>query len=65
MCTLNVLNVWICREIKYPELHKLYEKFCTLYMHGMSGFTKKFNIQNSENSTGNCIHYIYMECLDL
>ena len=25
----------------------------------MSGFAKKLNIQNSENSTGNCIQYIY------
>ena len=30
----------------------------------MSGFAKKLNIQNYENSTGNCIHYMY-ECLDL
>ena len=26
----------------------------------MSGFAKKLNIQNSENSTGNCIQYIYI-----
>ena len=31
----------------------------------MSGFAKKLNIRNSENSTGNFIHYMYTECLDL
>ena len=65
LCTLNVRNVWICREIEYPELRKLKKKFCTLYLHGMSGVAKKLNIQNSENSTGNCIKYIYTECTDL
>ena len=44
LCTLNVRNVRICREIEYPELRKLNEKLCTLYMHGMSIFAKKLNI---------------------
>ena len=64
-CTLNVRNVWICREIEYIELRKLKKKFWNLYLHRISGFAEKLNIQNSENSTGNCIHYIYTECLDL
>ena len=34
-------------------------------MNGMSKFAKKLNIQNSENSTGNCVHYLCMACLDL
>ena len=64
-CTLIVRNVWNCREIEYTELHKLKKKFWNLYLHRISGFAEKLNIQNSENSTGNCIHYIYTECLDL
>ena len=59
LCTLNVRNVRICREIVYPELRKLNEKFYTLYMHKICRFAKKLNIQNFENSTGNCIHYTY------
>ena len=31
----------------------------------MFRFTEKSNILNSVNSTGNCVHYICMECLDL
>ena len=64
LCSLNLRNVQISREIEYPELRKLKEKLCTLYMHRMSRFAKNMNIQNSENSAGNCIHYIYTECLD-
>ena len=60
LCTLNVRNVQICKEIEYTELRKLKKKLCTLYLHRMSGFAKKLNIQNSENSTGNSIHYIYI-----
>ena len=31
----------------------------------MSKFAKKLNIPNSENSTGNCVHYLCMPCLDV
>ena len=31
----------------------------------MSGFAEKLNILNFENSTGNCVHYIRTERLDL
>ena len=65
LCTLYVWNVWICRKIIYPELCKFNGKLCTLYMHGMSGFVEKLNIQNYENSTGNGVHYICTEWLDL
>ena len=34
-------------------------------MYEMSGFVDNLNIQNCENSTGNCVHYICTECLDL
>ena len=34
-------------------------------MYGMSKFAKKLNIPNSENSTGNCVHYLCTACLDL
>ena len=60
LCTENVHNVRICREVEYLELRKLNKKFCTLFLHRMSGFAKKLNIQNSENSTGNSIHFIYI-----
>ena len=33
-------------------------------MNGMSKFAKKLNIPNSENSTGNCVHYLCTACLD-
>ena len=29
------------------------------YMYEMSGVAEKSNIQNSVNSTGNCVHYMY------
>ena len=28
-------------------------------MYGMSGFAEKLNIQNCENWTGNCVHYMH------
>ena len=31
----------------------------------MLGFAEKMNFQNSENSKGNCVHYICTERLDL
>ena len=31
----------------------------------MVGFAEKLNVQNCGNSTGNCVHYICKECLDL
>ena len=34
-------------------------------MNGMSKLAKKLNIPNSENSTGNCVHYLCKPCLDL
>ena len=30
-----------------------------LYMYGMSRVVEKSNIQNSVNSTENCVHYMY------
>ena len=65
VCIIYVQNDWICRKIEYSELQKFDEKFYTLYMYEMSGFAEKLNIQNCENSTGNCLHYISMEVLDL
>ena len=60
LCTLNVRKVRIYREIEYPKLRKLNKRFCSLFLNEMSIFAKKLNIWNSENSTGNCIHYIYI-----
>ena len=65
LCTLYVWNVWICREIYCLKMHKFNGKLCTLYMYGMVGFAEKLNVQNCGNSTGNCVHYICKECLDL
>ena len=62
---IYVQNDWICRKIEYSELRKFDGKFCTLYMYEMSGFAEKLNTQNCENSTGNCLHYISTEDLDL
>ena len=62
---IYVRNVWICRKIEYPKLQEFNGKFCTLYMYRMFGFAKKLNIQNCENSMGNCLHYICTKSLDL
>ena len=62
---IYVQNDWICRKIEYPEGQKFNGKLSTLYMHVTSGFAKKLNIQNCENSTGNCVHYICTEWPDL
>ena len=34
-------------------------------MYGLSGFAEKLNFSNSENSTGNCVHYWCTTCLHL
>ena len=62
---IYVQNDWICRKIEYPEGQKFNRKFCTLYMYGMFGFAEKLNIQNCENSMGNCVYYICTQRLDL
>ena len=46
---IYIQNVWICRKIESPELHKFNGKLFTLYMHGISGFAEKLNIQNWGN----------------
>ena len=38
---------------------------CVQYMYGMFGYAEKLHIQNCENSTENCVHYICKKCLDL
>ena len=48
----------------YPKFRKFNGKLCTLYMHGMSEFAEKLNIQNCVNSTGNCV-LIRTEYVDL
>ena len=53
------------QKILYPELRKFNGKLCTLYMLRTFGFDEKLNIPNYENSTGNCVHYICTEWLDL
>ena len=65
VCIIYVQNDWICRKIEYPELRKFNGKLCTVYMYATSGFAAKLNIQNCENSTGNCVHYTCAEWLDL
>ena len=62
---IYVRNVCICRKIEYTELRKFNGKLCILYMYVTSGFAKKLNIQNCENSRENSIRYTGMECLDL
>ena len=59
LCTLNVRNVRICREIEHPELRKINKKFCTLYLHKMFGFAEKLIVYNCVNSTKSCVHYMY------
>ena len=65
MYIIYARNVCICKKIEYLELRKYNEKLCTLYVYVMSGFAKNLNIQNYENSTRNCLHYICTEGLDL
>ena len=65
LCTLCAWNVWISKKIEYRLLHIFNGKLCTLYMYEMSGFAEKLNIQNYENSMGNCVQYVCMERKDL
>ena len=65
MYIIYVWNGWIWRKIEYLELQKFKGKLCTSYMHRLTGFAEKLNIQRLKNLTGNCVHYICMECLDL
>ena len=55
----------LAEKIEYPELQKFIRKLYTLYMYGRCGFAEILNIQNCINSTGNCVHYICTNCLDL
>ena len=57
-CTLHVCNVWICRKIECPELHKFYEKFFTLYVWNV-WIWRKIDCHSCANSVGNCVHYTY------
>ena len=58
-CIFPVRNFWICRKIEYPKLRKFNGKLCTLHTYGRSGFAEKLNVQNSGNSTGNSVRYMY------
>ena len=57
-CTLYVCNVWICRKIECPELHKFYGKFFTLYVWNV-WIWRKIDCHSYANSVGNCVHYTY------
>ena len=65
MYVIYVRYVWISKKIEYPKLHIFNGKLCMLYINGMDGLEEKLNIQRVKNSTGNCVHYICTECLDL
>ena len=58
-CTFSVRNLWICRKIEHPKLRKFNGKLCMLHTYGTSGFAEKLNVQNSRNSTGNSVRYMY------
>ena len=47
--------IWICREIEYLEYINSTGNYVH-YMYGMFGFADKLKIQNTENSTRNCVH---------
>ena len=47
------------KKIECPELGKCNKKLCMLYIYWMSWLTKKLNVQNNGNSTGNCVQYMY------
>ena len=49
----------------FAEIRKFNRKLYTLYIYEMSGFLAKLNLHNYENSTGNCLHYICTEFLNL
>ena len=64
LCISNVRNVWICREMEYPECENWNGNYVH-YMHGMSGLAEKLNISYCIYSMGNFVYYICMEHLDL
>ena len=51
---IYVRNIQIRREIEYLEYINSMGNYVH-YMFGMFGFADKLKIQNSENSTGNCV----------
>ena len=65
LCTLYARNVRISRKIEYSQLHIFNGKLCTLYTYEISEFAEKLNIQNYENSMGNCVQYVCTERKDL
>ena len=55
----------MCRKIEYLELRNFNGKLCALYLYERSGFAEELNIQNCENSTGNCVYYMCTKSQDL
>ena len=55
----------LAKKLNIPLQHIFNRKLCTLYMYEMSGFAENLNMQNYENSTGNCVQYICTERKDL
>ena len=56
---------WDLKINEFPEQRKFKGKLCTLYMYKTSGFVEKLNIQNYENSMGNCVLYMCTKSQDL
>ena len=66
LCTLYLYGtVGFVKKNEFPEQRKFKGKLCTLYMYKTSGFVEKLNIQNYENSMGNCVHYMCTKSQDL
>ena len=55
---LYARNVWICKKIEHPELHKFYGKLCTLYVWNV-WIWWKIDCPELRKFNGNCVHYTY------
>ena len=64
LCTLNVRTVKICRKIENPERCKFIGKLCKLNVRKV-WFYGEIENPKFRKFSGNCVHYINTEYLDL
>ena len=61
---IYVQNIWICREIEYLQIYKFNGKLCTLNVRKV-WFYGEIENPKFRKFSGNCVHCIRTECLDL
>ena len=61
---IYVQNIWICTEIGYLEIYKFNGKLCKLNVRKVC-FYGEIENPKFRKFSGNCVHYICTEYLDL